>query len=184
MIDLLDELFDIEGNDDFRKFMKYRFFGTSVPPDNMIEIFLDYDAIGNENLFCDKDKIYYPYLGLERKLMFEHQKYKNRVKSKGKNYEICWNDAEKLKESMDPIINGLLQSKKNYVASSTRDKTRKKAAARSRARKAKERAIIVGSEGEEDYDIDADDREQEENDQLEAQRRRDANHNPSPIVCT
>lgn len=185
MIDLLDELFDIEGNADFRKFMRYRFFGTSVPSDDILEIFMDYDAIGNENLFSDKDKIYFPYLALSRKLIFEHKKFKNEVKSKGINYKICWNDAEKFKESMDGIIAGLLQSKKNYVAASTREKTRKEAAARSRARKAKERAIIIGSEGEEDYDIDDDDREQEEMDQqLEAQRRRDTNHNPPPMVCT
>ena len=167
--------------------MRYRFFGTKLPDEDIIEIFMEYDAIGNELIFIDKDKIYYPYLALERKLFFEHKRCKKKVKSKGIEYEICWDDADSLKECMDPIVNGLLKSKKDYLAAQSREKEREKErarkanAAKSRARRAKERAIQIGSEGEEDYDIDDDDRAQQKNDeQLEVQQQQNS---PSPMVC-
>ena len=163
------------------------FFGTKLPNDEMIEISMEYDAIGNELTFIDEDKIYYQYFALERKLFFEHQRCKKKVKSKGIEHEMCWDDAESLKECMDPIVNGLLKSKKDHVAAQSREKERDKErarkanAAKSRGRRAKERAIQFGSEGEKDYDIDDDDREQQKNDeQLEVEQQQNS---PSPMVC-
>ena len=188
MIELFDELFNIKENHKFRKFMRYRFYGNVLPEDEVIEMFMDCDAIPNGNIFCDEDKIYYPYIALQRKLIFEHKKYKNQVKSRGISYRIDWENAKSLKRSMDAIVDGLMKSKKDYVAASTREKERKKNAAKTRARKAKERAIMVGSEGEEDFDIDDDDREQEAIDQELAlqlqQQRQNTNHNPLPMVCS
>ena len=180
VIELFDDLFKIKQNASFRRFMRYRFFGTSLPDDNTLEIFMDFDSNPNEHLFTDKDKIYYPYLGIEKKLIFEHKKFKNKIKSKGIEYEICWRSAEKLKESMEPIIAGLLQSKKEYVAAQTREKRR------ARARKAKGRGRKDGSEGEEDSDVDDDD-ETQEIDEEEAERlNQRANPLPSPLpmVCS
>lgn len=182
IIELFDELFGIKENAEFRKFMRYRFFGTSLPDDDTIEIFMDFDSNPNESLFIDEDKIYYPYLAIERKLLFEHKKYKNKIKSKGIEHKICWKSAEELKKSMDPIINGLLQSKKDYVAAQTREQER------SRGRRAKERARNGGSEGDEDSDIDDDDdnatQEIDEEERVRLNQRTNLIPSPLPMVCS
>ena len=162
--------------------MRYRFFGTSLPDDDTIEIFMDFDSNPNEDLFMDKDKIYYPYLAIQRKLIFEHDKFKNRIKSKGIEYELCWRSAAKLKESMDPIIAGLLKSKKDYVAAQTREKER----SRARKGKGRGRGRNGGSEGEEDSDIDDDDETQEidEEDAVRLNERANPIPSPLPMVCS
>ena len=186
IIELFDELFDIKGNAEFRKFMRFRFFGTRLPDDDKVEMFMDFDSIPNESLFIDTDKIYYPYIAIERKLLFEHEKYKNKIKSKGIEHRICWRSAQRLKQSMDPIINGLLRSKKDYTAAQTREQLR------SRGRRAKARARTDGSEGDEDADDDAteeidDDAATEEIDEEENMRLNQRSNlvpSPLPVVCS
>ena len=180
VIELFDDLFKIKQNASFRRLMRYRFFGSSLPDDDTFEVFMDFDSNPNEDLFKDTDKLYYPYLAIERKLIFDHQKYKNKIKSKGIEYELCWRSAEKLTESMDPIIAGLLQSKKEYVAAQSREKVR------SRARKAKGRGRNGGSEEEEHSGVDDDD-ETQVIDEEEAERLNQRSNpipSPLPMVCS
>ena len=78
---------------------------------------------------------------------------------------------------MDPIIDGLLRSKKDYTAAQTREQVR------SRRRRAKESGRTGGSAGE----IDDDDDQTQEIDEEETMRLNHRNNfipSPLPIVCS
>ena len=113
IIEIFDDFLDINGNNNFKRLMKYRFFGTKLPPPTIIDIFLKFDATINKDL-ADMDKIYFPLLRIERKLIFEHTKYKNEVASKKMVFKINWNNEHELQQSIKPIINGLKTAKKKY----------------------------------------------------------------------
>ena len=162
---------------------KYRFFGSSLPENEKIELFFKYDAIPNPHIW-DMDKIYLPLLAKHRKIMFENENYNNKIFSKGEEYELNWENAKKLKQSFDPVNNGLLMAKKQYEITKKKkeekEKERKARAAadarRRRAARKRDHEVMATSEGEEDYEVDEIDRKQEESDGFESNSYR-KNHN-------
>ena len=93
--------------------MKYRFFGTDLPEQDVIDLFLEYDAKINEDL-SDMDKIYYPLLNIQRKLIFESKKYQNKITSKKNQFIMIWENLQSLTDCFDAIIIGLKHSKEKY----------------------------------------------------------------------
>lgn len=121
VVAIFDELLDFNGNEKFRNLMRYRFFGTNFPEHGRLQIFLDYDSRINDDL-SDLDKVYFPLLKIERKIIFEYPKYAYKVISKKKEYCIKWDDANTMEESMDLIIVGLKQAKRRYYENDSRRK--------------------------------------------------------------
>lgn len=120
------------------------------------------------------DKIYLPLISKHRKIIFENDNYNDKVVSKGKEYELDWENPQKLKKSFDAVIRGLLLAKKQYeIAKKKKEEKEEKereikeraAADAERRRAARKRAEI--------------DRNQQESDGLDSFRR---NHNVK--VCT
>ena len=50
-----------------------------------IELFFEHDAIPNPHIW-DMDSIYLPLLSKHRKIMFENEKYTDKIASKGEEY--------------------------------------------------------------------------------------------------
>ena len=119
VIAIFDELFNLNGNAKFRNLMRYRFFGFTLPEDDIIEVFLDYDSRINLHL-SDKDKVLCPLIKVQRKIFYEFEKYGRRVTSKKVAYDINWADADALEESMNEIISGLKQAKARYRGNNAR----------------------------------------------------------------
>lgn len=127
----------------------------------MIELFFEYDAIPNPHIW-DMDKIYLPLLSKHRKIMFENEKYNGKIASKGEEYALNWETAQKLKESFDAVIAGLLLSKKQYEVSKKKKEEKERErqeivaaeAERRRASRKRDQEVMAISEVKEDYDVD------------------------------
>ena len=137
--------------------MRYRFFGTDLPGEQPLRTFLDYDQRVNTEL-SDLDKVYWPLLKIQRKLIFEYQTYAYKVRSKKVNYVINWKDADTLEESMKKIITGLKLAKRRYHANDARGKRK--------GTKIK-KSIASTDDNEDDDDDDEEEEEEEEQEEEE-----------------
>ena len=185
IINIFDKIIGITNNTNkqLKACWKYRFFGSTFPSKEKVALFLQYDAICNGDIW-DMDKIYYPLLSKHRKIIFENDNYNDKISSKGKNFVLNWQNAQTLKESFDPLIQGLLKAKTDYFENKKKkeqeyEKRKQQAIKetnRRRATKKRDTQIITTLEGEEDYEIDDIDKQQQQIDtELTEQYQR--NHN-------
>ena len=155
-----------------------------------MKVFYKYDAIPNPHIW-DMDKIYLPLISKHRKIIFESENYNNKIVSKGKEYKLNWTNAQKLKQSFEPVIRGLLASKKQYENNKKKkeeeekERKEKAAAAAERrraaaARKKREEMMPRLERGEESEEEDIDLKEKESDGSRSNSYRR--NHNVK--VCT
>ena len=149
VIEIFDELLDVDNNDELKHLMKYRFFGTSIPPKNDVDIFLNYDSMINED-YVDQDKIYWQILKLHRKCFFESQKYQEKVISKKMQFELIWSTPDTLAECFEAIILGLKHSKQLYHQNNSRTKARLAAKAAKAAELKRKKEVKESEEDEED----------------------------------
>ena len=150
--------------------MRYRFFGTDLPCDQALQTFLDYDERINADL-SDLDKVYWPLLKIQRKLIFEYQRYAYKVKSKKVNYVINWKDADTLEESLKKIITGLKLAKRRYHANDGRDQ-----------RKGTKIHKSIASTDDNEDDDDDDEEEEEEEEEEEGKSSENADNQQGNTV--
>ena len=137
--------------------MRYRFFGTTLPNDEIIGIFLNYDSRINSSL-SDKDKVYLPLVKVQRKIFYEFKKYGFKVTSKKVAYDVNWESADTLEESMNMIISGLKEAKVRYRGNNARNGGGGRGRKGKAGRKKKEEQ--TDDEGETDDEEDSDDEEE------------------------
>ena len=91
-------------------------FKYNLPHEDSVEKFAE--CIFNEDIFYNR--IYIPPLALKQKSLFESNKCEYKIKSKGVVCDICCDDVDASEESMDAMIDGLLQTKRKHVATQNR----------------------------------------------------------------
>ena len=155
-----------------------------------IEAFFKCDLIPIPHSW-DMDEIYLLLLSKHKKIMFENGNYNDEMISKVEGSELNWQDPQKLKQSFDPVIRGLLAAKKQYEINKKkkeekeRERKEKAAAAAQRRRAAaarrKNQEVMPRLERAEDSEEDDIDLKQEESDGFQSNSYR-RNHNVK--VCT
>ena len=156
--EIFDEFMDLNNYSEVKVvFNKYRFFGRKqdLPNTNAINLFFEFNAKYDSRL-NDKDKVYLPLIRLERKIIFENQRYGQKVQTKNKSVNIKWGSIELYVESMNEIIVILLNKKKKYIENSSRNKDRQKLK-KSRKETIEEKEDEEESEDEEDTTEDSED---------------------------
>ena len=136
-----------------------------------IEAFFKNDLIPNLHIW-HMDEIHLPLSSKHRKIMFEKENYNDKIISKGEEYELNWQNSQKLKQSLDPVIRGSLPAKKqceiNKKKKEEEKRERKERAAvaaqrrRAAAARKKHQKVMPRLERAQDSDEDDIDLKQEE----------------------